>query len=63
MPILTPDYSDLNYEEIAKEIGLKVKYIPILMASFLQESTPILDALDEAIQARDFLEAWEAGNE
>ena len=55
MPILTPDYSDLNYEEMAKEIGLRVKHMPILIDSFLQESPPILEALQEAINTEDFL--------
>ncbi len=54
MPILTPDYSNINHEEMADVIGLKAKHIPILIASFLEESAPILEALQEAVQKSDF---------
>lgn len=54
MGILTANYSTIDHEEMAKVIGLKVKHIPILIASFLQESGPILDALEKAIAERDF---------
>jgi len=54
MPILTADYSTLNHDEMATAIGLKVKHIPILVNSFIDESTPILESLKEAIQDRNY---------
>ncbi len=49
MPILNPDYSNLKHEDMAAAIGLKVKYIPILIGSFLEESQTMLVSLEEAI--------------
>ncbi len=54
MSILTVDYSSLDHEEMAKAIGLKTKYIPMLIGSFLDESNPILESLQEVIQAKDY---------
>lgn len=54
MPILTPDYSNINHEEMAANIGLKAKHVPMLIGSFLDESTSIMQALSEAIANRDF---------
>lgn len=54
MALSNPDYSELNYEDMAKEIGLKSKHIPLLIASFLEESEPILEKLQTAIESSDY---------
>ena len=54
MPILTPDYSNINHEEMASVIGLKPKHIPRLIDSFVNESVTILQNLQEAINSKDF---------
>jgi len=54
MPILKADYANINYEEMAKGIGLKAKHMPMLIGSFLEESVPAIEALSEAIVANDF---------
>ncbi len=53
MPILNPNYSTLNYEEVAAAIGLKVKHMPMLIGSFLEESTTILENLQDAIKTNE----------
>ncbi len=53
MPILSPDYSDLDYDVMASEIGLKPKHIPMLIGSFLDESGSIMNPLGEAINNKD----------
>lgn len=53
MPIQNPDYSDLSYDEMASSIGLKPKHIPLLVGSFLDESTSIMEALEVAIRSND----------
>jgi len=54
MPILNPDYSNLNYEEISAAIGLKVKHMPMLIGSFLEESQTIMLSLGEAIDSKNY---------
>lgn len=54
MPILTADYSNINHEEMAMAIGLKAKHIPILIASFLEESVSILEELQNSICNVDY---------
>lgn len=54
MPILNPNYSDLNFDEMAANIGLKPKHMPMLIGSFLEESESILGDLEKAIQVKDF---------
>ena len=54
MPISNPDYSNLDYADMAKSIGLKEKHIPILIASFLEESMPILENLKAAIASSNY---------
>ncbi len=49
-----PDYSTLDMEAMAKEIGLKVKHIPMLVGSFLGESSEILIRLESAIATKDY---------
>ncbi|MDQ7066935.1 MAG: hypothetical protein Q9M40_02420 [Sulfurimonas sp.] len=38
MPVTNPDYSSIDHQKMAGDIGLKVKHIPLLIASFLEES-------------------------
>ena len=59
MAILSANYANINHDEMADAIGLKAKHIPMLIASFLDESVSILAALDEAISANNFLEIKE----
>ena len=54
MAILTPDYSSLDQEKMASLIGLKVKHIPLLINSFLEESTKIISKLELAIESADY---------
>ena len=54
MPIVKPNYSNLNYEEVAAEIGLKVKHMPMLISSFLEESKTIMQSLGDAIDANKY---------
>ena len=55
MPILNADYSNINYNDMASLIGLKPKHIPLLIASFLEESTLILASLQDAINSNNFV--------
>ena len=55
MPIINPDYTNINHDEMAKAIGLKVKHIPMLIASFLEESNPILEKLQAAIESKEYV--------
>jgi HPt (histidine-containing phosphotransfer) domain-containing protein len=54
MPIQNPDYREIDHEEIAKAIGLKVKHVPMLIGSFLEESSPIIDTMYNYLQANDY---------
>ena len=54
MPILQADYSNLNHEEMASQIGLKPKHIPMLVGSFMEESTSIMQNLKIAIESNDY---------
>ena len=54
MPIQNADYSDLNYDDMAAAIGLKVKHMPMLTGSFVEESTEIIKSLSDAINSNDF---------
>ncbi len=54
MAIQNANYSNLNYEEMAKLIGLKPKHMPMLIGSFLEESVSILKNLEDAINTQDF---------
>lgn len=54
MPVLKADYSSINYEEMAKSIGLNLKHIPLLIASFSDESIAILNALEESIEDKNY---------
>ena len=49
MAILNANYANLNHEEIAKSMGLKPKYIPILVDSFKQEVASAIVELENAI--------------
>ena len=54
MSIQSADYSNINFDEMAVSIGLKPKHIPMLIGSFLDESTSILENLKSAIDENDF---------
>ncbi|PHQ56174.1 MAG: histidine kinase [Sulfurimonas sp.] len=54
MAILHPNYSNLDYDAMAKKIGLKVKHIPVLLSSFLEDAQPICIKLKAAIDANDY---------
>ena len=54
MAITTPNYSNLNLDEMAASIGLKPKHMPILIMSFLEESNPILETLSGAVASNDY---------
>ena len=54
MSILNADYSNLNFDEMAAAIGLKPKHMPMLVGSFLDESTSIMKSLSDAINSNDF---------
>ena len=54
MPITNPDYSNLNYTEMAAAIGLKEKHMPMLIGSFLEEAGPLLEKLKASIEAKDY---------
>ena len=56
MPILNPDYSSLNHDEISASIGLKLKHIPLLIGSFLDESKIIMSSLENAIETKNYAE-------
>jgi len=56
MTFSAPDYSNLNYEEMAGLIGLKPKHIPILVMSFTDESKTIMENLKTAIEKKDYPE-------
>ncbi|MDD5400662.1 MAG: Hpt domain-containing protein [Sulfurimonas sp.] len=54
MPILDADYSNIDHEEMAISIGLKPKHVPMLIASFFEETEAILNTLKESIIIRDY---------
>jgi len=54
MPILTVDYTNLNHDEMARKIGLKESYMPMLIGSFLEESIPTLASLKDAIANKEY---------
>ena len=54
MPIQNADYSNVNFEDMAVSIGLKAKHIPMLIASFLEETPEALNVLQSAVNSRDF---------
>lgn len=54
MPILRANYSNLDHEEMASNIGLNVKHMPILIDSFISESNGAITMLQDAIQAKDY---------
>ncbi|MBD3825157.1 MAG: Hpt domain-containing protein [Epsilonproteobacteria bacterium] len=54
MPIHIPDYSNLNHETLAAQIGIKPKFIPMLIASFTDESVELLAKLSSSIASKDY---------
>lgn len=55
MPILIANYSQINHEEMAASIGLKAKHIPLLVGSFIEETTKLLELLSKAIDVYNFV--------
>jgi HPt (histidine-containing phosphotransfer) domain-containing protein len=55
MSIVTVDYSNINYDEIAKIIGINAKHVPMLITMFLGEVPSTLDSLGEAIAQKDYM--------
>ena len=49
-----PSYSNLVAEEMAANIGLNVKHIPILVMSFTEESVGILEKMKTSIAKNDY---------
>lgn len=43
---------NVNYEELAEKMGIKIKHIPRLMKSFMDESKAIMEKLNDAVQYR-----------
>ena len=54
MAIVDADYTNLNLDEMAAEIGLKPKHMPMLISSFIEEAGPILSSLEGAIATKDY---------
>jgi|SaaInl8_200m_RNA_FD_contig_21_1537081_length_1697_multi_13_in_0_out_0_3 HPt (histidine-containing phosphotransfer) domain-containing protein len=50
------DYSKLDYEEMAKAIGLEAKHVPMLLMRFVEEATVSLEKLKVAIDELNFEE-------
>ncbi|MDF1878173.1 Hpt domain-containing protein [Sulfurimonas sp. SAG-AH-194-C20] len=54
MALTNPDYSNLDYDDMAKNIGLKPKHIPLLLSSYLEEAQPLFASLETAIAKNDY---------
>lgn len=44
------DQYTIDYEELAAKMGIKVKHIPRLMSSFMDESKAIMEKLEDAVE-------------
>lgn len=54
MLVLNVDYSNLDYDNLALLIGVKSRYIPIIVESFVKETDSILETLEKSIQSKDY---------
>jgi len=54
MLVLNIDYSNLDYDNLALSIGVKARYIPMIVESFLKETDLILSTLEKSIEAEDY---------
>lgn len=54
MAIVNADYSVLNFSDMAAAIGLREKHIPMLVASFLEEATTIIENIENAIASQNY---------
>ena len=54
MSIQNADYTNINLDEMAASIGLKAKHMPMLIGSFIEESSEVLLALKIAVEENDF---------
>lgn len=52
----TSNLTSIDYDELAQKMGIKVKHIPRLIESFLQESRSIIHNIASAIEERDYKE-------
>ncbi len=57
-----PSYGNINAEEMAAKIGLNARHIPILVQSFIDESTEIIVSLEAAIEKKDYAEIGNAAH-
>lgn len=48
------DYSNLDYNNLALSIGIKNRYIPVIIESFLKEADSILGLLEKSIEIKDY---------
>ena len=49
-----PSYENISAEEMASNIGLNVKHIPILVGSFTTESKKLIDELEVAVSSSNY---------
>ena len=49
-PLEKVNQYSVNYEELAEKMGIKIKHIPRLMNSFMDESKAIMENLEDAIE-------------
>ncbi len=54
MLVLNVDYSNLDYDNLALSIGVKTRYIPMIVESFLKETESILQILEKSIETKDY---------
>lgn len=54
MLALNVDYSTLDYDDLARSIGVKNRYIPMIVESFLKETELILESLEESIESKNY---------
>jgi len=54
MKLMIPDYSSVDYNDVAAQIGLKPKHMPMLVGSFLEESEANLSKMFAAIKTGEF---------
>jgi len=54
MLVLNVDYSNLDYDDLALSIGVKARYIPMIIESFMKETDSILSILEKSIEIKDY---------
>jgi len=48
------DYSEIDFEELASGIGIGAKHIPLLLGSFVEESTQMMEELFTVVKEKDY---------